>query len=231
MLSNRISSNGHKLKHNVRKNFLHWGWQSTRTGCPLKSWSFTCWRYSNPTWICPCVTCSRRVCLGRKAGLADLHRSFPAVTVLWLCDLYLMSFNEPLCNISNSFLKLSAHQLAVLSLFQVFLLLFLLFFSRNHVPKWYSVYHLENVQNAFHGNQCKDVSQTVLYTTMLNRFEVLGYEQIGKETLAAAARFWSLWSSKLLCSFFIVNVCQNSMEFCDGNKYQLSQVFWKWIWT
>lgn len=202
----------------MRKNFCTLGWQSAGTGCPMRSWSFPCWRHSKPTWMCPCVTCSRWACLDRKAGLADLHRSFPILTILWLCDLYLMSFNEPWCSIWNSFLKLPVHHLVVLSLFQVFIFLFHL--SRNHVTKIYSVYHLENVQNAFCGNLCKVSAGQYCYTTILKPFEVPGCEQIGKETLAAATRFWSLWISKLLCSFCIGNICQNSVEFCDGNEYQ-----------
>lgn len=39
---------------------LHWGWQSTGTGCPRRSW-----RQSNPIWVCSCVTCSKWPCLGR----------------------------------------------------------------------------------------------------------------------------------------------------------------------
>lgn len=58
------------------------------------------------------------------------------------------------------------------------------------------------------------------YPTILKPFEGLGCEKIGKETLAATTRFWSLWISRLLCSFCTVNVCQNSVGFCDRNEYQ-----------
>lgn len=58
------------------------------------------------------------------------------------------------------------------------------------------------------------------YTTILKPFGVLGCKQIGKETLATATRFWSLWILELLRSFCIVNVRQKSPEFCGGNGCQ-----------
>ena len=69
-----------------------WGWQSTGTGCPGRSWNLLLWRYSRPTWTRSCAACCRWPCSSRRVGLDDPQRSLPTPTILWFCDSVILQY-------------------------------------------------------------------------------------------------------------------------------------------
>jgi len=89
------------------------------------------------------------------------------------------------------------------------------------VQERYSCSHLEDALKVFCENLCKDDNQSC-YMATLKPFEATGMAVDQEENPGCCLGFEAYSISKLLHSWCITSVCQNSTEFCGGDEYQIA---------